>query len=80
MVSDSDKLLWSVKETCAALGIARSKLDQLTAEGSIPTVLIGRRRLFPVEQVKQWIAGLPSENTEGGRYGQQRRSRKGQAF
>lgn len=48
------KILLSVEETLQALSLGRTKLMELTYQGSIPSVKIGKRRLYPLDQVTQW--------------------------
>jgi|GEM_PF-1530809 excisionase family DNA binding protein len=48
------KLLLDVWEAADMLSIGRSKLLALTYEGKIPSLKIGRRRLFPVEGLIAW--------------------------
>ena len=50
------KILISVEEAMSALSLGRSKLLELTYNGEIPSVKVGRRRLFPVDQLQQWVA------------------------
>jgi len=37
------------------LGVGRSKLYELIAEGDIPTVRVGSRVRIPVEDLRAWI-------------------------
>ena len=53
------KVLWSVREACEALSIGRTLLLRMTAEGSVPAVVIGRRRLYPREEMLRWVNELP---------------------
>ena len=50
------KILISVEEAMSALSLGRSKLLELTYSGEIPSVKVGRRRLFPIDQLQQWVA------------------------
>ena len=47
-----DTLLCSVPDAARALGLGRSKIYELIAEGRLETVTIGRRRLVRVESVR----------------------------
>jgi excisionase family DNA binding protein len=49
-----DKLLWSVKETCKQLNIGRTLLMSLTYDGSLPSVKIGRKRMYSPDKVRDW--------------------------
>jgi excisionase family DNA binding protein len=53
------KLLWNLKETCAQLGLSRSTVLSLCYSGKLPSVTIGRRRMFPSNKVRYWAASLP---------------------
>ncbi len=47
MNGPGDKLLLSIPEAAALLGVSRSTLYVLIASGAIRTKLVGRRRLIP---------------------------------
>lgn len=52
-----DRLL-SIPETCEALGgLGRSKVYDLIGRGELRSIVIGRRRMVPVEAVVEFIAG-----------------------
>jgi excisionase family DNA binding protein len=55
------KLLWSIGETCEQLNLSRSTVLALTYAGQLPSVTIGRRRMFPSNKVRDWAASLPGE-------------------
>ena len=52
-----DTLLCSVPDAARALGLGRSKIYELIAEGRLETVTIGRRRLVRVESVRAMALG-----------------------
>ena len=52
------KALWDSKDVCAAMNIGRTTLTKLTNEKKIPSLLIGRRRLYPKDAVLDWLNGL----------------------
>lgn len=52
-----DTLLCSIPDAARALGLGRSKLYELIAEGRLETVAIGRRRLVRVESVRALALG-----------------------
>jgi excisionase family DNA binding protein len=54
---DSGKLLVSVEEAMAALGIGRTTLHHLISEGRLDTVKIGRRRLVKVSSMRAMAEG-----------------------
>ena len=49
-----DKLLWTVKETCKRLNLGRTIVLRLTYAGSLPSVKIGRRRMYIPDKVRAW--------------------------
>ena len=49
------KILVNVEEAMEALSIGRSKLLELTYEGKLPTIKVGRRRLYPLERLQKWV-------------------------
>jgi excisionase family DNA binding protein len=53
------KLLWNLRETCQQLGLSRSTVLALAYDGNLPSVTIGRRRMFPSNKVKDWAESLP---------------------
>lgn len=50
-------MLYSIPQTCMALGLSRSKTYELISEGVLLTVTIGRRRLVRVDSVKALAQG-----------------------
>lgn len=55
------KLLLTVPEAAAALGISRSKLYQLIAAGTVRSVRIDGSRRVPVESLTTYIHQLMEE-------------------
>ena len=51
-----DQVLVSIPEAGKALGLGRSKVYELIAEGRLETLQIGRRRLVRVESVRALAA------------------------
>ena len=60
MDTTENKLLWSIKETCEQLNLSRSTVLTLAYNGSLPSVMIGRRRMFLPDKVSAW-AGTTEE-------------------
>ncbi|MDP6590251.1 MAG: helix-turn-helix domain-containing protein [Planctomycetota bacterium] len=58
-------LLHSIKTAARLLGIGRSTLYLLIAEGEIHPVKIKRRRLIPDSEIRRYVKSL-----EGGPHGQ----------
>ena len=68
----SNRLLLRPMEAAELLGVGRSKLYELIADGNIPTVHIGKRLRIPVEELKAWIQdgiNRPSDGLPGGNDG-----------
>lgn len=51
----SGRLAYSVAEACAALGISRPSLYQLIAAGRLHTVMLGGRRVIPVDALTELL-------------------------
>jgi excisionase family DNA binding protein len=49
------KLAMSAEEVCEALGVSERTLRDWTKAGKIPAMKVGRRVLYPVDQLKQWM-------------------------
>ena len=64
------QILHSVLNTAQMLGIGRSSLYLLIAEGEIPTVKIGRRTLIREDEILKYVErlqeGYPASNDEPG--------------
>jgi excisionase family DNA binding protein len=54
-----EKLLWSVRETCERLGLGRTIVLALAYSNQLPSIKVGRRRMFPANRVRDWAASLP---------------------
>ena len=50
----TEKILVNIKEAMDTLSIGRSKLLELAYDGTIPSIKVGRRRLFPVDGLANW--------------------------
>ncbi len=51
----TERLLLRPTEAAEMLGVGRSKLYELIAEGDIPTVQVGSRLRIPLEELRNWI-------------------------
>jgi excisionase family DNA binding protein len=56
----------SVDETCRVTGLGRSKIYELIADGTLPSVKVGKRRLVRLATARQLIAGLEHAGIGGG--------------
>lgn len=50
-----ERLLLRPEEAGEVLGFSRSKTYQLLADGTLPTVKIGRSTRIPVEALREWV-------------------------
>lgn len=48
-------------QVCAYLAIGPTKLAELTACGKVPSLVIGRRRLYRRAALDAWLAALEAE-------------------
>lgn len=55
MINVSEKVLWTLEETAKKLSISRRTCWQMTKNGELPTVRIGRRLLISPKDVDQWV-------------------------
>lgn len=55
-----ETLLYSRQQTASLLGISERKLHALTVdrESGIVSVKIGTRRMYPVDELREWIEKL----------------------
>lgn len=57
----------SVTEAAKSLGLSDRTITSLIAKGEIPVVRIGKRRLIPVDGLREWVAAkttAPTDTTE----------------
>lgn len=59
---ESNRLAMTAKEAAKHLSIGERTLWSLTNTGEIPHVRIGKRVLYPVHLLREWL----EERTEGG--------------
>ena len=51
-------LAYPVKDACAAAGIGRTKLYELINNGTLRTVLVGRKRLVNADSLRALVEGV----------------------
>lgn len=61
-VAEIPRLALRPREAARAIGVCERTLFTLTQRGEIPAVKLGRRVLYPTDQLRQWLA----ERSEGG--------------
>ena len=52
-----EKLVYSIQEVAELLGISRSYAYEVVRNGTIPALVLGKKRVIPKEQFKRWING-----------------------
>ena len=55
LMDESLKLLWTQSEVVAYLSLGKSTVQMMTADGSLPSIKIGARRLYPREEIEGWV-------------------------
>ena len=60
-----DKLLYTPAEAAHALGLSRSTIYVLMANGQVPSVRIGNSRRIPAEGLRRYVAVLAEKATGG---------------
>ena len=50
-----ERLLLRPAEAAEMLGVGRSKLYELIADGTLPTVRVGQRMRIPVGALRRWV-------------------------
>ena len=59
-----NKLLHKLPDACEALGIGRSTLYELIADGTLATVKIGRRTLIAHDELERYVSTLKGASTD----------------
>jgi excisionase family DNA binding protein len=59
-------LLLSAKQAAKSLGVSERTLFTLATDGDLPSVKIGRRRLYSAVSLAQWVAEKQARTMEGG--------------
>jgi len=49
------KLTYSVTEAAAVLGVSKTNMYQIIRMQGFPVIVLGKRRLIPIEGLKQWV-------------------------
>lgn len=55
-----ERLAWSIPEAARRAGFGRTKLYELIAAGTVPTVTVGSRRLVRDADLVAYLDGLPT--------------------
>ena len=63
-----EKMLVTVSEAAALLGVGRSFAYELVQRGDLPSVKLGRARRVPVAEVRRYIERLREDEPEGTRH------------
>lgn len=59
------KVTLTINEASSALGIGRSKLYELIADGKLTPRKLGRRTLISLEELQAFAASLPTKGNAG---------------
>ncbi len=59
MAPAPEKLIYTIKEARAALGVGTTTLYKEIAEGRLATIKLGSRTLIPGDALRAWVAALP---------------------
>lgn len=59
----------AIPEACKTLGVGRSKIYELIADGELSVRKIGRKTLVPTADLERFAAGLPAVSTKRGEVG-----------
>jgi excisionase family DNA binding protein len=62
-----DKVLYTPIEAAQALGMSRSTIYVLMANGDVPSVRIGASRRIPAEGLRRYVARLAAGSADEGR-------------
>jgi excisionase family DNA binding protein len=65
--STSDALLLSVGAACHAIGVGRTKLYKLIANGQLTLVKIGTKSLITADSLQRFVAGLEPSRARSAR-------------
>ena len=59
-----EKLVYSIQEAADLLGISRSYAYELVRNGTIPALVLGRKRVIPKEKFITWVNENTNEKKE----------------
>jgi excisionase family DNA binding protein len=57
----NQRITISVDEAMSATGIGKTMLYELLNDGSIRSILVGKRRLVIVQSIHEWVAAMESQ-------------------
>jgi len=63
MVAMEGKLVYTRKELGLAMGVSRSKVDQLIKEPGFPAIKLGKSIVIPRDRLKAWMDGQANKET-----------------
>lgn len=52
-----EKMVYSIQEVAELLGISKSYAYELVRNGTIPALVLGKKRLIPKEKFAEWVNG-----------------------
>lgn len=56
------RLALSIADAAVALGLSDRTVDELARAGELPSIRVGRRRLFVVRDLERWLDELAQRN------------------
>jgi len=59
-------MVLSVEECCEVLGLSRNTLYERIADGSVPSVRLGKRILIPVAGLEKMLSQVGKQKEEAG--------------
>lgn len=60
-----EKLLLRPREAAEVLGLCRSKVYELIASGTIPSITIGKSRRIPLDALREWVRAQAEPSVSG---------------
>lgn len=55
-----EKLTYTVKEAAVSIGVSKSTIYKAFAAGNLSAIKLGSRTLIASEDLRQWVAAMPS--------------------
>ena len=63
-MTNAERRLLSAKEASAYLGISAGTAKKMAAEGLLPSLMVGNKRMFPVDRLDAWIDAQVDAQTQ----------------
>jgi excisionase family DNA binding protein len=59
-IAAKERLAWKPEELIPLLGLSKTAVYEALANGTIPSVRVGRRYVIPANRLDEWLAGEDS--------------------